>query len=99
MSLVTVAGCRQPNETSCSVFRTSLGQKNAFELKFTVCSALGLRMSIFESLAGRAIRSGVAASVQSLRGHAITITSPSPQETLSGGEISGINRYFPSEVH
>lgn len=52
-------------------------------------------MSIFESLAGRAIWSGVAASIQSIRGHAITITSPGPQETLSGAEISGVNKYFP----
>jgi hypothetical protein len=52
-------------------------------------------MSIFESLAGRAIWSGVAASIRSARGHAITITSPSPQETLSGVEITGVNKYFP----
>jgi predicted lysophospholipase L1 biosynthesis ABC-type transport system permease subunit len=52
-------------------------------------------MSIIESLAGRAIWSGVAASIRSARGHAITITSPGPQETLSGVEISGVNKYFP----
>jgi hypothetical protein len=53
-------------------------------------------VSIFESLAGRAIWSGVAASIRSARGHAITITSPGPQQTLTDGEIAGISsKHFP----
>jgi hypothetical protein len=52
-------------------------------------------MSLFENLAGRAIWSGVAPSIRSARGHAITITSPRHRETFTGGEPLSTTFAFP----